>query len=169
MALAFLAAGVVHYLGNPKITLRAPLPTHYDAMRHVGEDFATAQDIARSSDRRILLQVGREECIWSARMDAFFAAHPGLVRDRDERFVVLKVAIDHGSMGEALMPWLPPVPGTPHFFVLDTDGRVLLSKKTDELEAGDSYDGRKMYEFFTEAAVAVDPKFVETASSADSE
>lgn len=163
LALAFFSAGSLHYLGKPGFTMQVPLPARYDPMRHVGDDFLTARDIARSSGRRILLQVGSERCVWSHRMDAFFDSQSSLARYRDERLVVLKVAIDHGSMGEALMPWLPPVPGTPHFFVLDTEGRVRMSKDTEQLEVGDSYDRGKMFGFFTEAAVATDPQFTDPA------
>lgn len=157
--LAFLAAGILHYTGNPGFTVRAPLPARYDPVRNVGEDFTTAQDIARASGRRILLEIGSEECLWCRRMDAFFTANPALARYRDERFVRLKVAVDHGSMGAALMPMLPPVPGIPHFFVFDTDGRVLWSKDTEELEDLDSYDRRKFRRFLSRASAGAAPEF----------
>jgi hypothetical protein len=39
------------------------------------------------------------------------------------------------------------VPGYPHFFVLESDGKLLHSQGTSELEEGQSYNLKRMTDF----------------------
>ncbi|QQS36491.1 MAG: hypothetical protein IPM56_00635 [Ignavibacteriales bacterium] len=44
----------------------------------------------------------------------------------------------------------PEVPGYPHFFVLESDGKFLHSQDTGKLEEGKDYSKEKLMAFFKE-------------------
>jgi hypothetical protein len=46
------------------------------------------------------------------------------------------------------------IPGYPHIFVLDSGGKLLLSKNTSALESGKSYDLQRLTAFLKEWAPA---------------
>jgi hypothetical protein len=61
--------------------------------------------------------------------------------------VVVKVNYSEENKNEAVLSKLPKIPGYPHFFVLDKDGKFLHSQGTGELETGDHHDHDKMIAF----------------------
>ena len=117
-----------------------PLPAKFDPARDTGRDLETALQMARETNRRVLVEVGGEWCAWCHIMDRFFAAHPDLTRMRDANFVWLKVNFSKENPNETLLARWPKVAGYPHLFELDMDGQVLQSQDTSLLEAGKDYD-----------------------------
>jgi thiol:disulfide interchange protein len=112
----------------------------FDPARDTGRDLETALQMARETNRRVLVEIGGEWCTWCHIMDRFFAAHPDLQRVRDANFVWLKVNFSKENPNETLLARWPKVAGYPHLFVLDMDGQVLHSQDTSLLEAGKDYD-----------------------------
>ena len=52
----------------------------------------------------------------------------------------MKVNYSEENRNEEFLSLYPKIPGYPHLYVLRSDGALLFSKSTAELEAGDSYD-----------------------------
>src|SRR5205085_1417883 len=102
---------------------------------------------AKRTHRRILLEVGGDWCIWCHRLEEFFEAHSDLTAGRDAAFVTVKVNFSDESKNEAFLSKYPTIPGYPHIFVLESDGTLLHSQDTGELEAGKSYDHSKLMAF----------------------
>ena len=73
-------------------------------------------------------------------MDRFFAANPELKKIRDSNFILLKVNFSKENQNQAFLSRWPKVAGYPHFYVLDSDGRLLKSQDTSALEAAKDYD-----------------------------
>jgi len=111
---------------------------------NAAEDIRKAVAEVRASHKRILVVVGRNDCPWCARMHAFIAADPE-IRGLAATFVTVRADLQANS---ALLQNYPPVPGTPHFFVLEDDGKLLYSQDTELLESGESYDRAKLLAFF---------------------
>ena len=51
----------------------------------------------------------------------------------------MKVNYSEENQNKEFLSQFPEVPGYPHWFVLDADGKLLHSQPTADLEAGDSY------------------------------
>ncbi len=66
---------------------------------------------------------------------------------RDAAYVMVKVNWSPENKNTALLSQWPKISGYPHFFVLDSSGRLVVSQDTGELEAGKSYDRDKMLAF----------------------
>jgi len=130
----------------------SPLPTDFDPARDPARDLEVAQRIAHAAGRRVLVEVGGEWCSWCHILDRFFEANPDLRRYRDANYVWLKVNWSPENTNQAFLRRYPPIPGYPHFFVLDGNGRLAHSQASSELEAKKSYDAAAMYAFLVKWA-----------------
>ena len=125
---------------------RAP-DAGYDPSRDAFADIQAALSEARRTKKRVLVEVGGNWCSWCRVLDAFFRAHPDVTTLRDANFVTVKVDVEPGRAEPGALARYPPVPGYPHFFVLDADEKVLESKNTEELESGGDYDPERFVVF----------------------
>jgi thioredoxin-related protein len=112
----------------------------YDPDRDPAEDLKQAVVLAQQEKKRIILELGGNWCIWCKHMDDFYAAHSELLQFRAEHFVLVKVNVSQENKNEEFLAQFPEAAGYPHIYVLDTDGSLLHSQDTAELEDGaDSY------------------------------
>ena len=127
-----------------------PLPVKFDPSRDALRDVDAALQLAKTTNRRVLVEIGGEWCVRCHIMDRFFTANPDINALRDARFVWLKVNYSKENSNAALLARWPKVAGYPHLYVIDTDGRVLHSQDTSALEAGKTYDPAAFRKFLTE-------------------
>jgi thiol:disulfide interchange protein len=112
----------------------------YDPARNPAEDLKQAIAIAQKENKRIMLELGGDWCIWCKYMDDFYAAHRDLLQFRSEHYVLVKVNVSQENMNEEFLSQYPEAGGYPHIYILDSDGAFLHSQDTAELEDGaDSY------------------------------
>jgi thioredoxin-related protein len=114
--------------------------TKYDPKRSAAADIQAAIKEAQHTHRRILLEVGGEWCSWCHTLDRFFEAHPDLLLLRDKKFVTVKINFSEENENKELLAHYGTIPGYPHLFVLESDGKFLHSQDTSPLENGESYD-----------------------------
>ncbi len=126
--------------------------TAYDPKRDAERDLAAAIRESRRSKRNILLEVGGEWCSWCHRLDKFFSDNPSLSQLRDQNFVTVKINFSDQNKNEGLLSRYPAIEGYPHIFFLDSEGKLLLSQDTGELESGKSYNLDKLTEVLTRLA-----------------
>ena len=128
------------------------LPQRFDPARDAARDLELALSIARATHRRVLVEVGGEWCTWCHILDRFFTANTELKRLRDNWYIMLKINWSPENTNSAFLKRWPKISGYPHFFVLDTDGRLLHSQDTSALESGKSYDVAVMRAFLVKWA-----------------
>ena len=119
------------------------LPEKFDPARDAARDVATAAEQAKAQGKRVLVDVGGEWCAWCHILDRFVEADTEARALRDANFVVVKVNWSPENKNEALLSRWPAIPGYPHLFVLDADGKLVHSQETDVLEPGKGYDRRE--------------------------
>lgn len=119
----------------------------FDEKANPENDLSAAVSKAIKLNKRILLDVGGEWCIWCHRLHEFIEADTTLKQFIDAHFVVVKVNFSKANKNEAFFSKYPKVPGYPHFFILESDGKFLHSQGTDVLEKEKSYDAGKIMEF----------------------
>ncbi|KAF0142755.1 MAG: Thiol-disulfide isomerase/thioredoxin domain protein [Stygiobacter sp.] len=125
--------------------------THkFDPTRDPFVDVKTAVDEATKTHKRILLDIGGEWCIWCHRLDKFIEDNDDIKTYLSENFIVIKVNFSQENKNEKFLAQFPKIPGYPHFFVLDTDGKFLHSQGTGELEKDKSYSAELILGFLKE-------------------
>jgi thiol:disulfide interchange protein len=112
----------------------------FDPTRDAAKDIEQAVAQAARNGKRVLLDVGGNWCSWCYEMERYFEAHKDLLSLRDQNYVTVKVNWSPENQNEEVLSKYPRIPGYPHLFVLDKNGKLLHSQDTSELE-----DGRKSY------------------------
>jgi thioredoxin-related protein len=120
----------------------------FDDKRDPSSDLRIAMKEAKRSNRRILLDVGGEWCIWCHRLDTLFIKNHDLNDFLHQNFVVVKVHYDNKvNKNKKFLSRFPKIPGYPHLFVLEKNGRLLKSQDTGELEEGKGHSKEKVMAF----------------------
>ena len=119
----------------------------FEPSRNPFDDLKIAVEQAQQSDKRIILDVGGEWCIWCHRIDAFMHNTKEIKSLIDKNFVFVKVNFSKENKNEKFLSRYPKIEGYPHFFVLDKEGKLLHSQNTGELEKDKDYDKEKFIDF----------------------
>jgi len=119
----------------------------FDPSRDAQKDIDNAIVEAKKSDKRILLDVGGEWCIWCHRLDSLFTNNPDLSKYMYDNYVVVKVNYSPENKNENVLSQFPKIPGYPHLFVLNKSGKLLHSQDTGLLESGKGHDKNKVMAF----------------------
>ncbi len=125
----------------------APGSLGYDPDADPTADREAAVAEARATGRRILMVVGGDWCSWCHILDRFVKANEAIHEQWERSFVTLKVHWDREQPNEDFLGQYPAIQGYPHIFVLESDGTLLHSQDTAELEDGDSYSADRMGAF----------------------
>ncbi|HRF60104.1 MAG TPA: thioredoxin family protein [Fimbriimonadaceae bacterium] len=131
------------------VALTQPKPTRepFDPKRDAAKDIAAAIKTAKKENKRIILDVGGEWCIWCKRLDQFFLDNRDCADVLKKNFVVVKVNYSKENENKEVLSKYPKITGYPHLFVLDKNGKLLHSQDTGLLEEGDHHDRTKIMEF----------------------
>jgi thioredoxin-related protein len=119
----------------------------FDPKRDAAKDIQNAVSEAKKNDKRILLDVGGEWCIWCHRLDEFFAGNKDIQDLLKKNFVIVKVNYSPENKNEKVLGKYPEISGYPHIFILNTDGKLIHSQNTGELEKDKGYDRDKVISF----------------------
>jgi thioredoxin-related protein len=122
--------------------------THqFDPARDPFKDLKETIVQAKKENKRIILDVGGEWCIWCKRIDAFMNEDNDIRNTLERNFIILKVNYSKENKNEKFLSQFPEVAGYPHFFVLDENGKLLHSQNTGELEKDKYYSKEKFLSF----------------------
>ena len=121
--------------------------TEFDPARDASKDLEKAVEEAKVSNRRIILDVGGEWCIWCHRIDDFIEENKDIKNFIKDNFVVVKINFSKENENTEFLSKYPEIPGYPHFFVLESNGKLLHSQDTGQLEQGKGYSHEKMMAF----------------------
>ncbi len=127
--------------------------TEFDPLRDPAKDVKEAVEEAKKSGRRIILDVGGDWCIWCHRLDAFIESNDEIKTFLNNNFIVVKVNFSKENKNEKFLSKYPEIPGYPHYFVLEKDGKLLHTQNTGELEQDKGYGKEKMMAFLKKWAL----------------
>ena len=147
LAIVFVSSPVVASESGPSPQAKQSSAPKYDPKRDPEKDIRDVIAEAGRTGKRILLEVGGEWCSWCHTMDRYFDEHPELLEFREKSFVMLKINFSPENQNKKLLSRYPAIPGYPHLYVLDTNGKLLHSQDTSKLESGNSYNLEKFTAF----------------------
>jgi hypothetical protein len=88
-----------------------------------------------------LVIAGGDWCIWCHWLDAYLVANVDVNDALKETFIVMKIYFGERGRNEQFFATLPRAIGYPHFWVLDAEGKLLVSQNTVAFEdGGESYN-----------------------------
>ena len=123
--------------------------TTYDKNSDPHKDLSQAVQKAKKHNKKILLVVGGDWCRWCGTLDNFLDDHSEVASSFYGSFEVVKVYYGKGvnKATVAFLKQLPPLKGTPHFYILDAKMKLLKSIDTSYLERGYGYNRKKVIHF----------------------
>ncbi len=113
--------------------------TIYDHKRDPFKDAAAAIQLAKQTNRNVIIEIGGNWCTWCHKMDNFLEKNPEIYQQLHGKYVLLKINVSDTNENEEFMKSLPPVLGYPHMYVSTSSGKMLLSKDTAELLDDNQY------------------------------
>ena len=135
---------------KPKKSPPPPPAAHksgYDATRDPSRDLQDAMAQATKTNRRILIEVGGDWCVYCGIMDATFDGHPELRKELTDHYVLLKVNYSKENPNDTFLSRYPAISDYPHFFVLDSKGTLVRSQPTHSFEHKKTYNAGKIDDF----------------------
>lgn len=111
----------------------------YDPKRNPFSDGRAALQLAKDTQRRVLIEVGGDWCKWCHVLDRFLNEHPSLQAQLHETFVLLKVNVDEVNDNAEFLSAFPRALGYPHMYVTDNEGVILFSQDTAEFLRNGKY------------------------------
>ncbi|HFD31556.1 MAG TPA: thioredoxin family protein [Gammaproteobacteria bacterium] len=121
---------------------------HYDPKRDAMQDGREAIQLAKQTNRRILIEVGGDWCKWCHLLDRFLNKNPALKAQLHQTFVLLKVNVSEENENADFLKVFPPALGYPHMYVTESNGKLLLSKDTGEFLINGHYSKKRFQAFF---------------------
>ena len=128
----------------------------YDDQRNPFKDATAALALAKETNRQVLIEIGGNWCSWCHKMDTFLSNNPDVYQALHANYVLLKISVSDSNANEEFMMGLPPVLGYPHMYVSSANGKMLLSKDTAELLAGNNYSKDNWLAFLNKWSVESD-------------
>lgn len=125
----------------------------YDPQRDPFADGSAALELARATQRRVLIEVGGEWCSWCHVLSRFLESHPEVKNRMHEVFVVLKVNYSEENENSEFLQRFPEPIGYPHMYVADNDGTVLHSQTTAAFLHDGDYSAQRWLAFFEQWAM----------------
>lgn len=129
------------------LSLFAQTEKLFDPTKDPFEDWKVTVDEATKLNKRIILDVGGDWCVWCHRIDTFMHSTEEIESLLNEHFIILKINFSKENKNEKFLSQYPAIEGYPHFFVLEKDGSLLHSQNTGELEKDKDYDKDKFVAF----------------------
>ena len=129
---------------------KQPLPaysTRYDPDRDAFEDGRNAIQLAKSTQRHVLIELGGDWCKWCHVMDKFLDDNPDIRAQLHETFVILKINVSDANDNAKFLAAFPKPLGYPHMYIADNNGSILLSKDTAEFLSQGQYSRQRFTEF----------------------
>lgn len=108
-----------------------PYAVTFDARRDPAADLQLALAAARKDHKRVLVMVGGDWCVWCFLLDRHFREDPQAAQIFYDGFEVLRVYYGDDNTNKAFLARFPDFDMFPHFFVVETDARVLASVPAD--------------------------------------
>ena len=121
--------------------------TKYDPTADPVQQLEQAKQIAAAGEKRILLDVGGEWCVWCHRLDDLFRTESDVAAYLKDHYVPVKINYSLENKNEKFLSQFPPIEGYPHIFVLDAAGKLLHSQNTGDLEEGKGHSREKVMTF----------------------
>ena len=126
------------------------LPKVYDEKADAMSQIDQALEDARESGRFVICQVGGNWCPWCLRFAKFITEDEEIANVVKENFVYIHVNTSKANKNEEALRRLgnPGRFGYPVLVILDDEGRVMHIQNSSYREEGNSYNHKKVLEFF---------------------
>ena len=123
--------------------------TGYDPTRDAFSDGRHAIQLAASTNRKVLIEVGGDWCAWCHVLDQFLHNNQDVQQQLHDTFVMLKVNVSETNDNAEFLRAFPKPLGYPHMYITDHNGKILWSQDTAEFLQQGKYSRQRMLAFIS--------------------
>jgi thioredoxin-related protein len=124
----------------------------YDPKRNAEDDLTATLTKAKANGKHVLIQIGGDWCGWCHLMSKYFRENEKVASALSKDFLIVKVNYSEENKNEEFLGKFPRISAYPHLFVLDSDGKLLHSQNTADLEEGKGYNEEVVLAFLSKWA-----------------
>jgi thioredoxin-related protein len=138
------------YLLPLLVSAQTSLPAYsqtYDPARDPFADGRAALELARDTNRRVLIEIGGDWCRWCHVLDKFLAENEQIREQLHRYFVIVKVNVSDANDNAEFMAGFPKPLGYPHMYITEADGSIIFSKDTADLLENSRYSVQRFQQF----------------------
>ncbi|HWB60610.1 MAG TPA: thioredoxin family protein [Chthoniobacteraceae bacterium] len=128
------------------------VPDIYDESANGDRQVADAVAIASKEHKRIVLEFGANWCEWCHRLHDLFEADASISKTLKSGYVVVLIDVNGDRNRDLVVKYDAKDYGLPFLVVLESDGKHLITKHSDDFEVGDHHDPQKVLAFLQEWA-----------------
>jgi hypothetical protein len=145
----YFSIDFIKNIGNLNTSSLPSYSTKFDKTVNPHKDLKIAMNKAKKSGKNILIIAGGSWCKWCNAMDSFIDTNQDIKNKFYTDFEVVRVyyGANTNKYAQSLLKQFPVLAGTPHFYVLDSDAKLIKSFGTTQLEQGNSYNKTKFMDF----------------------
>jgi len=123
-------------------------PGIYDETANGDKQVADAVVIAEREHKRILLQFGANWCSWCWKLHKLLETDKSVRDELKGDYVVALIDLNNGHNKDLVVKYGAETGyGLPFLVVLDSDGKHLITKHSDDFEEGDHHNPQKVLSF----------------------
>jgi thiol:disulfide interchange protein len=126
------------------------LPTYstsYSPQHDAFADGRNAIELATKTQRKVLIEVGGDWCVWCHKLDHFLHSNPDLQQQLHNTFVMLKINVSDDNDNAEFLKAFPRPLGYPHMYITDHKGKILWSQDTAEFLHNGKYSRAPLLAF----------------------
>lgn len=121
--------------------------TDYSPERNPFVDARSAISLASEGNKRILIEVGGDWCIWCHELDRVIKSDSDISTMLYGNFVILKVNVSEENYNADFMATMPKVAGYPQLFVARSNGSIIHIQDPSDFLVEGKYSANRVYNF----------------------
>jgi thioredoxin-related protein len=123
-------------------------PGIYDQSLDGKKQIADAVVVANREHKRILLQFGANWCSWCIKLHHLFETDKSVSQELKTGYVLALIDVNEGHNQDLVVKYGAETGyGLPFLVVLDSNGKHLITRQSDDLEEGDHHSPQKVLAF----------------------
>ncbi|MCK5335649.1 MAG: thioredoxin family protein [Gammaproteobacteria bacterium] len=122
----------------------------YNPKSNPFDDGRNALKLAKETNRRVLIEVGGDWCMYCHVLDRFIKSNPEIEKRLYETFVVLKVNYSDENRNREFLSSFGRIPGYPHLFITESSGKVVYSNDIRDMSDSGRLSKIKMLRFLNQ-------------------
>jgi len=119
----------------------------YDPQRNPFEDGHKALALAKATDRRVMIEVGGDWCVFCHIFDRFIKSDEEVAQRFFDTFVLLKVNYSDENENRKFLSNFKGINGYPYIFITENTGKVIYANDMREMTIKGKPDKERLLSF----------------------
>jgi thiol:disulfide interchange protein len=119
----------------------------YDPKRNAFDDGRAALELAKQTNRRVMIEVGGDWCVYCHIFDRFIKSDKEVAGQFFDTFVLLKVNYSDENTNKEFLSNFKGIDGYPYIFITESNGKVIYANDMREMTIKGKPSKEKMLRF----------------------